>query len=160
VDQLRINQRIAQAAVRRANGLAGRLEGRLPAERENAGEGGRISLTARQLLINQRISQAAVRRANALAERIPDLPFPQLGVTDPALDRLSGLLETTNRGVLTVRNVEQRGTLGDNSPVAVGDRVPVVFSGRPTFSLQTELVAIGVIYRGVMFSSQYLLDPP
>lgn len=60
--QLRINQRIAQAAMRRVNAVLARLGEPVPAPRR-ARSGGRIELTPGQLLINQRISQAAVRRA-------------------------------------------------------------------------------------------------
>jgi hypothetical protein len=68
--QLRINQRISQAAVQRLNVLTARVDGR-PAPEPVAGrKRGRVRLTAEQLLINQRISQAAVRRANALAGRL------------------------------------------------------------------------------------------
>jgi hypothetical protein len=63
--QLRINQRIAQAAVRRANALAGR-----PSPPRTSSPG-RVTLSPGQLLINQRISQAAVRRANALLAAEP-----------------------------------------------------------------------------------------
>ncbi|MEQ8833514.1 MAG: hypothetical protein RIB67_03610 [Miltoncostaeaceae bacterium] len=63
--QLRINQRISAAAVRRANRLAGRPT---PAP---SGQPAPVRLTKAQVQINQRISQAAVRRANELlaAER-------------------------------------------------------------------------------------------
>ncbi|WP_217915401.1 glycoside hydrolase family protein [Miltoncostaea marina] len=67
--QLRINQRIGQAAVRRLNALRARLEGR-PAPAGRAARPGTVALTARQLRINQRIYQAAVRRANALEARL------------------------------------------------------------------------------------------
>lgn len=77
--QLRINQRISQAAVRRVNALAARLDGRsLPASTPREGAG-RIVLSVSQLRINQRISQAAVRRVNALEAR-----FEGTGVLPPA----------------------------------------------------------------------------
>jgi hypothetical protein len=68
-DQLGINQRISQAAVRRLNALTARVDG-LPPPEPIPGRRDRVRLTAEQLLINQRISQAAVRRANTLADRL------------------------------------------------------------------------------------------
>jgi stage II sporulation protein D len=67
--QLRINQRIAQAAVRRVNALEARLDGRA-SSRPARSAPGRVRLSAAQLRINQRISQAAVRRVNALEARL------------------------------------------------------------------------------------------
>jgi hypothetical protein len=77
VGQLRINQRISQAAVRRVNALAARLDGRAAARAPGRGSV-RFTLSVGQLRINQRISQAAVRRVNALATRLG------LGSGDPA----------------------------------------------------------------------------
>ncbi|MDX6554184.1 MAG: hypothetical protein QOD86_379 [Miltoncostaeaceae bacterium] len=68
-DQLGINQRISQAAVRRLNALTARVDG-LPPPEPVTGRRDRVRLTTEQLLINQRISQAAVRRANTLAGRL------------------------------------------------------------------------------------------
>ena len=68
--QLRINQRIAQAAVRRINALTAMVDGLPQPEPRQGGAPGRVVLSAEQLLINQRISQAAVRRANELAGRL------------------------------------------------------------------------------------------
>lgn len=68
--QLLINQRIAQAAVRRLNALTARVDQVAPPEPSAGGEPERVVLSAEQLLINQRISQAAIRRANRLAGRL------------------------------------------------------------------------------------------
>ena len=70
--QLLINQRIAQAALRRVDTLAARLAdptSRPPAtkRRETATP---VELSVRQLRINQRIAQTAVRRVNALIDRL------------------------------------------------------------------------------------------
>ena len=82
--QLRINQRIAQEALRRVNDLTARLDGvRVPEPPGGAPQ--RLRVSAAQLLINQRISQAALRRANALAGRLegnlPDDAAPPSGDT-------------------------------------------------------------------------------
>jgi glucose/arabinose dehydrogenase len=73
--QLLINQRISQAAVRRVNALADRLDGR-PVTPPSPRPAGRVTLSVKQLRINQRISQAAVRRVNALTARIEGRPVP------------------------------------------------------------------------------------
>ncbi|WP_217914897.1 hypothetical protein [Miltoncostaea marina] len=76
--QLRINQRISQAAVRRVNELAAHLDGRpAPASAGASATPGRVRLAARQLLINQRISQAAVRRVNTVRARLEGRPMPK-----------------------------------------------------------------------------------
>lgn len=70
--QLRINQRISQAAVRRVNAAVARFEGRpaLPASARDRRRAARFTLTIAQLRINQRIAAAAVRRVNALTARL------------------------------------------------------------------------------------------
>ena len=68
--QLRINQRISQAAVRRVNAVRARLDGRPAPAARPAGSGRRVRLSAAQLRINQRISQAAVRRVNAVMREL------------------------------------------------------------------------------------------
>ncbi len=73
--QLAINQRIAQAAVRRVNALEARFEGR-PVPNPPDTPKGKVTLSVGQLLINQRISQAAVRRVNALTARVEGRPVP------------------------------------------------------------------------------------
>jgi hypothetical protein len=64
--QIRINQRISQAAIRRLNALQARIDGTDPPGADGSGSAA-VALTAAQLRINQRISQAAVFRANRLA---------------------------------------------------------------------------------------------
>jgi stage II sporulation protein D len=75
VDQMRINQRISQAAVRRVNGIAAELAGRRRSAERTAQVAAAtpraITLSAAQLRINQRISQAALRRVNALLATLP-----------------------------------------------------------------------------------------
>ena len=68
--QLRINQRISQAAIHRIAVLAARLEGRPEPPAPRPDPSARIELSAAQLRINQRISQAAVHRASVLEARI------------------------------------------------------------------------------------------
>jgi hypothetical protein len=165
--QLLINQRIAQAAVRRANELAGRLEGRLPTRRPAdrrppVRSGDPVNLTARQLVIGQRIAQAAVRRAAALAERIPDVGFPPRMVTSQ-LDRFGGHLPDGRRAVMVVSLVERRGELGDDTPVEIGDRLPVVFVGQPhtrgPFGDGAAIGAWGILHRGVLFATTIEIVP-
>jgi xanthine/CO dehydrogenase XdhC/CoxF family maturation factor len=67
--QLLINQRIYQAAIRRASTLEARLD-RKPAPTFGSRKGGTVTFTVRQLRVNQRIAQAAVRRAIALVARV------------------------------------------------------------------------------------------
>jgi hypothetical protein len=76
--QLLINQRIGQAAIRRLNAVAAKLDGR-PAPTSKPHKGGTVHLTAAQLLINQRIFQAAVRRAATLEARLDHKPSPHFG---------------------------------------------------------------------------------
>ena len=158
--QLLINQRISQAAVRRANALANRLEGILSTDAAPPRSGDRVAISARQLLIGQRIAQAAVRRANALAERIPAVPFPTPGVGSPQLSRLGGILETENRAVMTVRNVERRGTLDDGTAIAAGGRIPVVFAGprRPAIGAGAPVVVEGVVHGGAVFALHWSIE--
>jgi hypothetical protein len=156
--QLLINQRIAQAAVRRANTLAGRLEGRQPPLTPEGARSGseNVTVSARQLLINQRIAQAAVRRANALAERIPAIPFPLPGRLSPEWDEVIGDLRG-DKNVARIDTIRRRGTLGDGSPLAIGDSIPVVIPGyvrralTPSAEPNARIGASGVIYKGVMF---------
>jgi hypothetical protein len=75
--QLRINQRIGQAAIRRLDAVEAALDRRPP--REFPGAGGRVRLSACQLLINQRIFQAAIRRAAGLEARLDGRPAPRPG---------------------------------------------------------------------------------
>lgn len=68
--QLRINQRIAVAAVRRLNAINARLQGRPAPRAAKKASPGRITATTGQLRINQRISEAGYRRARAIYDRL------------------------------------------------------------------------------------------
>lgn len=72
--QLLVNQRIAQAAIRRVSALEAKLVG-APAPTA-AGQPGRVTLSVRQLVINQRIARAAIHRVDVLAARIDGEPAP------------------------------------------------------------------------------------
>jgi hypothetical protein len=67
--QLRINQRISQAAIRRVNALQAKIDG-VPAPEPRSGDGGLVKVSLAQLRINQRISQTAVYRANLLQAQL------------------------------------------------------------------------------------------
>ena len=77
VAQLRINQRISQAALRRVKALEALLEGRTVPAPPTTSRPARFTLSVTQLRINQRISQAAVRRVNALAAGRAGEPAPK-----------------------------------------------------------------------------------
>ena len=76
--EMKLTQRIAQSALRRATAVRIRVEPGPAAPSPTAGPGGgRVALTVRQLRINQRIAQAALRRvadAEAVAEGSGLLP--------------------------------------------------------------------------------------
>ncbi len=76
--EMRLTQRIAQSALRRATAVRARVEpGASPSPAPPAASRGRVALTVRQLLINQRIAQAALRRvaeAESVAEGSGLLP--------------------------------------------------------------------------------------
>ena len=75
--QLRIDQRISQAAIRRLNALEAMIAG-VPAPEVTDTRPRPVALSAGQLRINQRISQIAVWRANSLAARLDgDAPPPR-----------------------------------------------------------------------------------
>ena len=82
IAQMRINQRISAAAIRRVATLEAFLEGR-PAPRFPRVKPAKFELTIGQMAINQRIAQAAVRRVDALAARLagrtPSKPKPSSG---------------------------------------------------------------------------------
>ena len=82
IGQMRINQRISPAAIRRVATLEAFLEGR-PAPRFPTAQPAKFKLTIAQMAINQRIAQAAVRRVDALAARLagrkPATPRPSSG---------------------------------------------------------------------------------
>lgn len=89
--QLRVNQRVAVAAVRRLNAIRARLDGR-PEPAAPAGKAGRIRVTTTQLRINQRISEAGFRRARAIYRE-------RGGTGAPALTSLAGTIRFTRAGV-------------------------------------------------------------
>jgi hypothetical protein len=120
--QLRINQRISQAAIRRLNVLVARLDGTPPPASREGGSGGaaRVTVSARQLLINQRISQAAVRRANTLAGRREGiLPSP----TPEGSRSESARLTVSARQLLINQRISQAAVRRAN---ALGERIPAI----------------------------------
>ncbi|MEQ9092878.1 MAG: hypothetical protein RLN63_02110, partial [Miltoncostaeaceae bacterium] len=92
VGQLRINQRIAIAAVRRLNAIRARLEGRPEPETPSGGERGVIRPTTAQLRINQRISEAGFTRARDIYRRLG-------GAGAPTLTPRAGSITFTRAGV-------------------------------------------------------------
>jgi hypothetical protein len=86
--QLRINQRIGQAAIRRLHVVRARLHGRpAPARRHRHRDA--VRLRAAQMLINQRIYQAAIRRAAVHKARLDHAPAPRFGPGEGDLVRLT-----------------------------------------------------------------------
>jgi murein DD-endopeptidase MepM/ murein hydrolase activator NlpD len=81
VAQLRINQRISQAALRRINEVRTRLGGPRTTIKERPP--GVVRLTVQQMLINQRISQAALRRVRELEALFSEEPLAPLSARDP-----------------------------------------------------------------------------
>ena len=81
VAQLRINQRISQAALRRINEVRVRLGGPRTTIKERPR--GAVRLTVQQMLINQRISQAALRRVRELEALFSEEPLAPLSARDP-----------------------------------------------------------------------------
>ena len=77
VAQLRINQRMSQAALRRARALEAVLDGRPAPPEAPAGKTSAVALTVRQLRINQRIAQAALRWVIRLEARVDGRPAPR-----------------------------------------------------------------------------------
>jgi hypothetical protein len=73
--QLRIDQRIAQAALRRVRALEAAVLGR-PAPKPRGAGHSRIALTAGQLRINQRVARAALRRVLVIQARLDGRPPP------------------------------------------------------------------------------------
>ncbi|MDX6555472.1 MAG: hypothetical protein QOD86_1667 [Miltoncostaeaceae bacterium] len=69
IAQMRINQRISAAAIRRVAILEAFLEGR-PAPKFPRVTPAKFELTVAQMAINQKIAQAAVRRVEALSARL------------------------------------------------------------------------------------------
>ena len=87
-EQLRINQRISQAAVRRVNALIAAVTGRPAPKPRTPGTPARVELTIGQLQINQRISQAALRRVAAL-ERVLNGGSGRATTSRPGKDRVT-----------------------------------------------------------------------
>jgi hypothetical protein len=87
--QLRINQRIGQAAIRRLHRVEAALAGRPAPASAPRRSGGTVRLSAGQLLINQRIFQAAIRRAARLEARLEGRPAPRSGPGEGGTVRLS-----------------------------------------------------------------------
>jgi murein DD-endopeptidase MepM/ murein hydrolase activator NlpD len=81
VAQLRINQRISQAALRRINEVRVRLGGPRTTIKERPR--GVVRLTVQQMLINQRISQAALRRVRELEALFSEEQLVPLSARDP-----------------------------------------------------------------------------
>ena len=104
-----MNQRIAQAAVRRANALTALVEGR-PAPPPREGSAGRVVLTTQQVRIARRIADAALRRAVELDERVPDLPVPRPPAGAPGLERVTGSI--INRRAMRLSSTPD-GSLGE-----------------------------------------------
>ena len=113
--QLRINQRISQAAIRRVNALIARFEGR-PAPDPGQPQSGTITLSRAQLLINQRISQAAVRRVNALTARVEGREPPEPG------GPTGGTVTLSARQLLINQRISQAAVRRVN---ALDERIPV-----------------------------------
>ena len=75
--QLVVNQRIAQAAMRRAAALEARLAGRRAPGPRACPRRGRVAPTLAQLRVNDRIARAALARTRALAARVPGVEPPR-----------------------------------------------------------------------------------
>jgi len=74
--QLVVNQRIAQAAIRRVAALEARLAGRPAPAAPARARRGRVAPTLAQLRVNDRIARAALARVRALAARVPGAEPP------------------------------------------------------------------------------------
>jgi hypothetical protein len=121
--QLRINQRISQAAVRRLNALTAMADA-LPAPEPEAGRRpGRLRLSAEQLLINQRISQAAVRRANTLTRRLQGI-IPRKTRPSPQGDAVA----VSARQLLISQRIAQAAVRRAN---VLAERIPRLFMPSP-----------------------------
>ena len=122
--QLRINQRIAQAAVRRINALTAMVDGLPRPEPGRGAAPGRVVLSAEQLLINQRISQAAVRRANELAGRLAGR-LPTGAKPSPSGDSVA----LSARQLLIGQRIAQAAVRRANS---LDERIPDIASPPPS----------------------------
>lgn len=74
--QLRINQRISQAAILRMKAIEARLAGRPVPSTKPAAKNVRFALTRSQLAINQKIAETSLDRANALVAKLEKRPAP------------------------------------------------------------------------------------
>jgi N-acetylneuraminic acid mutarotase len=100
--QLRIDQRIAQAALRRVRALEATVLGRPAPRPPRSGAKDRVTLTARQLRINQRVARVALRRVLVLEARIDGRPPP------PKARHLRGVRVTlTARQLLINQRISQ-----------------------------------------------------
>jgi murein DD-endopeptidase MepM/ murein hydrolase activator NlpD len=120
VAQLRINQRISQAALRRINQVRARLGGPTVAIKERAP--GVVRLTVQQILINQRISQAALRRVRELEALFTDEPLAPLAAPDAAeRARAAASVTLSPRQLLINQRISQAAVRRVN---ALQDRLP------------------------------------
>jgi hypothetical protein len=74
--QVMVNQRIAQAAIRRVAALEARLAGRSAPAGRACSKRGRVAPTLAQLRVNDRIARAALARTRALAARVHGVERP------------------------------------------------------------------------------------
>lgn len=117
--QLLVNQRIAQAAIRRVSALEAELDG-APAPTRAAGQPGRVTLSVRQLVINQRIARAAIHRVDVLAARIDGEPAP------PAPPAVGGDRLTLSAGQLLInQRITQAAIRRANALAEVIEDLPV-----------------------------------
>jgi hypothetical protein len=120
VAQLKINQRISQAALRRINEVRVRLGGQRTTIKERPP--GVVRLTVQQILINQRISQAAVRRVRELEALFTDEPLTVLAAPDPVKRaRAAAQVSLTPRQLLINQRISQAAVRRIN---ALLDRLP------------------------------------
>jgi hypothetical protein len=118
--ELLATQRITQAAIRRLNAVAARIDGR-PAPAAGS-SGDRVALTAGQLRINQRIAQAAVRRANRLTALVEGRPDPAPVAAEP------GRMALTRQQVRIGRRIAKAAL---RRAVELDERVPDLPVPRP-----------------------------
>jgi hypothetical protein len=133
--QLLVNQRIAQAAIRRLGALQAKVDG-VPAPSGDDGRVGRVGLSIRQMRINQRISQAAVRRVNALTALVDGEPEP----STPSRD--GGRLTLSARQLLINQRISQAAIRRVN---ALAERVPDLPVPRPPIGSPDLDQVVGVV---------------
>jgi hypothetical protein len=132
--QLLINQRIAQAAVRRVNALQALVDGENPPA---AGKGnpGAVDLSAGQLLISQRIAQAAVRRINSLTALVD-------GELEPKVD--AGQKDRVALTVAQLRINQRIAQAAIRRADALAERIPDLPVPRPPENTASSDEIIGV----------------